>query len=102
MPVNNGSRMNRVHRIVIHPDWQGIGLASKFLNTVVSSLGDKTPTYLQTSSLPMKNALAHSDKWVMTRNSKTTKAIKNMMGKTWRPVKTATFKYRRNFGKNNR
>lgn len=94
--------MRRVHRIVIHPDWQGLGLSTKFLNEVIGNLDNNIPTFIQTSSLPMKQALMHSKNWELKRNGKTNKMARNKLAKTWRPVKTASFKYRRNFGKDNR
>lgn len=61
--------MARIHRIVIHPDWQGIGLGRMLATTVAKYVSLQYDCFLQTSNTAMKHALLHYDDWKLVRNS---------------------------------
>lgn len=69
MPRSNGTAMARIHRIVIHPDWQGIGLGRMLVTTVAKHVSLQYDCSLQTSNPAMKHALLHYDDWKLTRNN---------------------------------
>lgn len=64
-----------VSRLVINPDFQGLGLSSKILNFcggILKSLGDDYPLYIKTIHDKMGDYLTRSDKWSPTSyNGKT-------------------------------
>lgn len=93
-PRNNGTAMKRIHRLVIVPDWQGVGLGKRFV-TAVARIERKTHDVFLVSSNPaMKHAIHGYDDWFCQRNSF---ASSNSSGrlKNSRRVKTATFVMRR-------
>ena len=95
MPRNNGTAMTRIHRIVIHPDYQGIGLGKQFV-TIIGKLESKTrDVFIQTSNPAMKHALLHYSDWVLSRNGRTPNDQYNLMLGTRRIGKTATFVMRK-------
>ena len=61
--------MTRIHRIVIHPDWQGIGLGRMLATTVAKHVSRQYDCFLQTSNIAMKHALLHYDDWKLVRNN---------------------------------
>lgn len=61
--------MARIHRIVIHPDWQGIGLGRMLATTVAKHVSLQYDCFLQTSNSAMKHALLHHDDWKLIRNN---------------------------------
>jgi energy-coupling factor transporter ATP-binding protein EcfA2 len=70
LPLINANVRNarRISRIVVLPDFQGIGLATKFMNAIAGGL--KTQgllTYITTSHPALIRALNYSDKWEMIR-----------------------------------
>lgn len=69
MPRCNGTAMARIHRIVIHPDWQGIGLGRMLATTVAKHVSIQYDCFLQTSNPAMKHALLHYDDWKLIRNN---------------------------------
>jgi hypothetical protein len=97
--------MTRIHRIVIHPDWQGIGLGRMLATTVAKHVSLKYDCFLQTSNTAMKHALLHHDDWKLIRNNislfsknyatKRVRAHKNDFSKMSRRVKTASFVIRK-------
>lgn len=97
--------MARIHRIVIHPDWQGIGLGRMLATTVANYVSLQYDCFLQTSNAAMKHALLHYNNWKLTRNDiiiMTRKhaaelaATKNHnLAKASRRVKTASFVIRK-------
>lgn len=66
---SNGTAMARIHRIVIHPDWQGIGLGKMLATTVAKHVSLQYDCFLQTSNPAMKHALLHYDDWKLARNN---------------------------------
>lgn len=97
--------MARIHRIVIHPDWQGIGLGRLLATTVAKHVSLKYDCFLQTSNTAMKHALLHHDDWKLIRNSidifykkyaaEHARKPGPDFGKTARRVKTASFVIRK-------
>lgn len=99
MPKNNGEAYKRIHRIVIHPDWQGIGLGRLFATHIAHLENADYDVFLQTSNPSMKNALIHFDNWVMTRNGRCSpigvKTALKSLSSSFRHVKTASFVIRK-------
>ena len=97
--------MARIHRIVIHPDWQGIGLGRILATTVAKHVSLKYDCFLQTSNPAMKHALLHYDDWKLTRNNinlfyrkyaaECVRKHKPVFNKMSRRVKTASFVIRK-------
>lgn len=97
--------MARIHRIVIHPDWQGIGLGRMLATTVAKHVSLKYDCFLQTSNTALKHALLHHDDWKLTRNNidlidksyaaECARKHKPNFSKTSRCVKTASFVIRK-------
>lgn len=96
--------MARIHRIVIHPDWQGIGLGRMLATTVAKYVSLQYDCFLQTSNPAMKHALLHYDDWKLVRNNINLFDKKHLVesrkrgydfGKASRRVKTASFVIRK-------
>lgn len=97
--------MARIHRIVIHPDWQGIGLGRMLATTVAKHVSLKYDCFLQTSNTAMKHALLHHDDWKLIRNNINLMDRKHAaeyarktgsdFGESSRRVKTASFVIRK-------
>lgn len=97
--------MARIHRIVIHPDWQGIGLGRMLATTVAKHVSLKYDCFLQTSNPAMKHALLHYDDWKLVRNNidifykkhavESVRNHKPNFNKAARCVKTASFVIRK-------
>ena len=63
----------RATRLVVMPEWQGIGVGTKFLNVVCQyhldgngRCGHKYPVFFHTSHPQLCGALRHSSKWIQT------------------------------------
>lgn len=63
----------RATRLVVMPEWQGIGVGTKFLNAVceyhlqgLGRCGYKYPVFFHTSHPQLCGALRHSRKWIQT------------------------------------
>lgn len=63
----------RATRLVVMPEWQGIGIGTKFLNAVCQyhldgrgRCGHKYPVFFHTSHPQLCGALRHSKKWLQT------------------------------------
>lgn len=101
----NGIAMARIHRIVIHPDWQGIGLGRMLATTVAKHMSRQYDCFLQTSNTAMKHALLQYDNWKLARNNINVVSKKHAVeytrthgknfGKSSRRVKTASFVIRK-------
>jgi len=60
--------MKRIHRIVVKPDYQGIGLGSRFMTEIAKKYKkDKMRIALVTSSPAFIQGLQKSKEWIMTR-----------------------------------
>lgn len=87
--------MARIHRIVIHPDWQGIGLGRMLATTVAKHVSLQYDCFLQTSNPAMKHALLHYDDWKLVRNNINLFDRKSDFSKSSRRVKTGSFVIRK-------
>jgi len=63
----------RATRLVVMPEWQGIGVGTRFLNAICEyhlrgfgRCGKKLPVFFHTSHPQLCGALRHSRKWVQT------------------------------------
>lgn len=97
-PINK--RLKRVSRLVILPDYQGIGLGTKFLNFVAEYYKNLNfELEIITSAKNLISALKRSDKWILFRYSKL-KPQKNKSAKIdgnrkLRDCATASFIYKK-------
>lgn len=97
-PVNK--KIKRVHRVVISPDYQGIGLGTKFLNVIgqyYHSLGFNFS--IMTSAKNMISGLERNSHWVKTRAGRVqklgkTSAIKALTSTNRDNVFSTTFFYK--------
>lgn len=70
-PHSVNKKIKRVSRLVILPDYQGIGLGSKFLNVVAEMYSKQGYDFsIITSAKNLINALRKSEKWCMYSYSK--------------------------------
>lgn len=84
-----------MHRLVILPDYQGIGLGTIFLNKVAELYDDFDFTII-TSAKNLINALNNDENWYFKRygRKKYEKSMKRTLKKSFRGnVKTASFLY---------
>lgn len=61
----------KVHRLVILPDYQGIGLGKLFLEEVAKIINQ--PFAITTSQPALINCLKKSENWICTRNTRNTR-----------------------------
>lgn len=61
----------KVHRLVILPDYQGIGLGTIFLNEIGKILN--TDFAITTSQPALINSLKNNKNWICTRNTRNTR-----------------------------
>ena len=81
----------RVHRLVILPDYQGIGIGIKFLEHIGIEYKQKNFRYtINTTSPSLINSLKKSNKWNCHHYGRM-KGYKNKMGKTISNKMTASF-----------
>ena len=66
----------KVHRLVILPDYQGIGLSKIFLNNVANHT-KKYPFAITTSNPALINMLKKEKDWICIRNTRNSRNIKN-------------------------
>ena len=79
MPMQKGKK--RVHRLVVLPDYQGIGVGTKFLTEVAKLVVDEyLCEFLITTSTPaLVGALKNNEHWVLARYGREI-AVKDMTG----------------------
>ena len=95
-PHPRNKKIKHVSKLVILPEYQGIGLGTRFL-TRVAELYKKYDVRIVTSSRNLIHALHKNDQWITKRYGRAPKQSTGMLkgNKTERShVKTATFKYR--------
>jgi len=67
-PHPSVKNMKKIHRIVVKPDYQGIGLGTMFMSEIAKKYKrQKMRISLVTSSPAFIHGLKHSKNWVMTR-----------------------------------
>ena len=96
-PVNR--TLKKVSRLVILPDYQGIGLGTKFLNVVAKYWVKKGYNLgITTSAKNMIFALKKSNEWICTAQHSTAQhstADYNGLNKSMRHCSTCSFMYRK-------
>ena len=97
-PHPTNTKIKRCSRIVILPDYQGIGLGYKFLNVVAEQYTRKGYDFsIITSARNFIFRLSKSKKWVMTRLSKSRRATSGTIDRYRKSLrtncKTASFFY---------
>jgi GNAT superfamily N-acetyltransferase len=66
MPLKKGKK--RVHRLVVLPDYQGVGIGTAFINAVAEIiLQDGFELNLTTTTPALVGALRKSPRWVLAR-----------------------------------
>lgn len=90
--------MKRIHRVVVKPDYQGIGVGSKLLIELAKKYKEKGMRITLTTSSPaLIHGLKKNNNWVMTRKpSKTAKTSKKgaLKGTTSSERLTASFEFK--------
>jgi polynucleotide 5'-kinase involved in rRNA processing len=93
--------MKRVHRVVILPDYQGIGLGSQFV-CKVAEMYPNNPFYIATTLKNFSKSLMKTGKFrlmnvglnnKMSGKSTLSADFKNRLNETMRKVKICTLKY---------
>ena len=89
-------KIKRVSRLVILPDYQGIGLGTQFLDFVAEQyVKDNYDFSIITSAKNMIYALRKSNKWCMYRYSWVKNNESSKISKKTRDAYTAAFMYKR-------
>lgn len=66
MPMKKGKK--RVHRFVVLPDYQGIGIGTKFITAIAKIISDRGfEVNLTTSTPSLVPALRKSKNWILAR-----------------------------------
>lgn len=69
-PHGINKKIKRVSRIVVLPDYQGIGIGTRFLTEIAKIYKNKGYDFsIVTSAKNMIKSLYKNDKWIMVRNS---------------------------------
>ena len=90
----------RIHRIVVKPDYQGIGIGSKLMSNIADDYVSKGKRIrLITSAPSFIYGLAASKNWVMVRKPSRMTAPKNLGGFNSSNRLTATFEYDLNYAR---
>ena len=97
-PIN--TKLKRVSRLVILPDYQGIGLGTKLLNAIAKIYIKKGYDFsIITTAKNLISALRKSDKWCLSRYDKikktTSKTAKIDSKRKLRECATASFIYKK-------
>ena len=97
-PIN--TKLKRVSRLVILPDYQGIGLGTKFLNFMAEYYIQKGYDFsIITTAKNLIHSLKKSDKWCMFRYNKhanvKSKSSKIDRFRKMRECPTASFAYKK-------
>lgn len=99
-PHGNNAKIKRCSRLVILPDYQGIGLGTKFLNCIAQLYHAQGYDFsITTSAKNMIASLQKQNKWTFTRysvnNCSSNKSAIDYNRKSLRTnCKTATFFYK--------
>lgn len=93
-PINK--KLKRVSRLVILPDYQGIGLGTRFLEIVAKKyIKENYDFSIVTSAKNMIYALRKSDKWLMYRYNWCKNNENSKLSKETRNAYTAAFMYKK-------
>ena len=87
----------RFHRVVIHPNYQNMGLGRKFMEFVASRYAVKGPVFITSSHPGVYHSLSRSKNWKRIRNISfmTPQRMKNLEKSSSRRAGrlTASFRY---------
>ena len=79
-PMQKGWK--REHRLVIHPDFQGIGLGTRFQKVVANKLYSEGYTVICTTTTPaLYKKLMKDDDWALYRHGVVKNNFKSLKGK---------------------
>ncbi len=82
-PLKKGWK--RGHRLVVHPDYQGIGIGTRFQKAVAQIIYDEGYTVISTSTTPaLINALKRDKDWVLYRYGVVKNTIADQFKKTYK------------------
>lgn len=91
-PMQKGKK--RVHRLVVLPDYQGIGIGTKFIKKVAKIVtAEGFELNLTTTTPSLVGALKKDPQWVLARFGRTTGNFSNFeerYGKQWKYLQKAT------------
>lgn len=77
-PMHKGHK--RVHRFVVLPDFQGIGIGMAFINAVAQIYHEQGLKFTLITTTPqLTGALRRSDKWALTTYGRETSGYKAFM-----------------------
>jgi len=95
-PHPHVKNMKRIHRIVVRPDYQGVGLGVKFMSEIAKIYAKtKHRVTLVTSAPSFIHGLQRNNDWVMTRKPSRVGASDGALkGATSESRLTATFEFR--------
>lgn len=95
-PHPHVKNMKRIHRIVVKPDYQGIGLGARFMSEIAKKYRqEKMRMTLVTSSPAFIHGLQRNKQWIMTRKPSRVGASDGALkGATSDARLTATFEFR--------
>lgn len=72
----------RVHRLVVLPDYQGIGIGTKFINEVTKHYADEGWNINLTTTTPaLVNALARDKNWALVRHGRVKNTLQKNLAK---------------------
>ena len=81
--------------MVILPDYQGIGLGTKFLTEVAKIYELQGFDFMITTSAKnLAYSLKRKSDWLLRRAGRVSQNKSNLLAKTWRSVATYTFLYK--------
>lgn len=83
----------RVHRLVVLPDYQGIGIGTKFIKEVAKIVTAEGFELNLTTTPSLVGALKKDPQWVLARFGRTTGNFSNFeerYGKQWKYLQKAT------------
>lgn len=70
-PHPHNPKLKRGHRLVLLPDYQGIGLGMKFFNAIADIYNEQGYDFIVTnSSIALINGLKKDKRWICTRYGK--------------------------------
>lgn len=91
-PHPNNKKIKSVTRLVILPDYQGIGLGTKFLNAISDIYVNQGYDFkIQTSAKNLMLSLMKNDKWILSRYGKVNTNSKMFEKTSSEQRNTATF-----------
>lgn len=76
-PLKKGWK--RIHRLVVLPDYQGIGIGTHFINEIAGVYKDEGfKVSLITTTPALTHSLKRSENWILTRRGRSTSQYKGL------------------------